>query len=153
MFGSVAYTNSGSNSIWFTAIQVAIRHQKLHTQLGPHPELRALFGRLAHLSKIPVTPVFVFDGASRPKVKRGKQVKKMPHWLTKRFEEMVVAFGFVAHMVQYHSHPLSTFTHGLQAPGEAEAELAYLNRIGRIDAIMTEDSDVFVFGATCVLRK
>lgn len=45
-----------------------------------------------------------------------------------------------------------TLVHNSQAPGEAEAELAYLNRIGRIDAIMTEDSDVFAFGATCVLR-
>ncbi|KAJ7168721.1 PIN domain-like protein [Mycena filopes] len=38
------------------------------------------------------------------------------------------------------------------APGEAEAELALLNADGRIDAIITEDSDAFLFGARVVIR-
>ncbi|KAJ7046885.1 hypothetical protein C8F04DRAFT_1387408 [Mycena alexandri] len=38
------------------------------------------------------------------------------------------------------------------APGEAEAELAQLNADGRIDGIITEDSDAFVFGARLVIR-
>ena len=37
--------------------------------------------------------------------------------------------------------------------GEAEAELAYLNRIGVIDAIITDDVDTFLFGATMIIRK
>lgn len=40
-----------------------------------------------------------------------------------------------------------------KAPGEAEAELAYLNRVGIIDAIITDDVDAFVFGAVTVIRK
>lgn len=40
-----------------------------------------------------------------------------------------------------------------QAPGEAEAELAHLNHIGAIDAVMTDDVDTFIFGATHILRK
>jgi holliday junction resolvase YEN1 len=40
-----------------------------------------------------------------------------------------------------------------QAPGEAEAELAYLNRIGVIDAVLTDDVDTLVFGASLVIRK
>jgi Holliday junction resolvase YEN1 len=40
-----------------------------------------------------------------------------------------------------------------QAPGEAEAELAYLNRWGSIDAIYTKDGDALAFGATTVLRR
>jgi 5'-3' exonuclease len=40
-----------------------------------------------------------------------------------------------------------------QAPGEAEAELAYLNRIGLIDAVLSDDVDNFLFGATMVIRK
>ncbi|KAF7291086.1 Flap endonuclease GEN 1 [Mycena kentingensis (nom. inval.)] len=39
-----------------------------------------------------------------------------------------------------------------QAPGEAEAELAYLNKSANIDAIITTDSDAFVFGGICVLQ-
>ena len=40
----------------------------------------------------------------------------------------------------------------LQAPGEAEAELAWLSRRGDIDAILTDDSDMAVFGATSILH-
>jgi 5'-3' exonuclease len=40
-----------------------------------------------------------------------------------------------------------------QAPGEAEAELAYLNSIGEIDAVLSDDSDTFLFGASVVIRK
>lgn len=46
------------------------------------------------------------------------------------------------------------FIHSVhKAPGEAEAELAYLNRIGVIDAIITDDVDTFLFGATMLIRK
>lgn len=40
----------------------------------------------------------------------------------------------------------------LQAPGEAEAELARLSDEGFIDAVMTEDVDAFAFGAKVVIR-
>ncbi|KAJ7301026.1 hypothetical protein DFH08DRAFT_996446 [Mycena albidolilacea] len=38
------------------------------------------------------------------------------------------------------------------APGEAEAELAQLNRLGFIDAVISEDSDTIVFGALCIIQ-
>lgn len=41
----------------------------------------------------------------------------------------------------------------LVAPYEADAELVYLERKGIIDAILSEDSDLLVFGATCLLTK
>ena len=37
------------------------------------------------------------------------------------------------------------------APYEADAQLAYLERIERIDGIITEDSDLLVFGCKYVL--
>lgn len=39
------------------------------------------------------------------------------------------------------------------APYEADAQLAYLNRIGYVDFILTEDSDMLAFGAPKVLYK
>ena len=39
------------------------------------------------------------------------------------------------------------------APYEADAQLAYLERIGLVDAILTEDSDLLVFGCKQVLFK
>ena len=47
----------------------------------------------------------------------------------------------------------TTLTFTRQAPGEAEAELASLNRIGVIDAIISDDVDTFLFGATMIIRK
>jgi hypothetical protein len=41
----------------------------------------------------------------------------------------------------------------VQAPGEAEAELAQLNRQGYIDAVLTDDSDALVFGASFIINK
>lgn len=41
----------------------------------------------------------------------------------------------------------------MQAFGEAEAELAHLNRTGIIDAVMTDDVDALVFGALRVIKK
>jgi 5'-3' exonuclease len=38
-------------------------------------------------------------------------------------------------------------------PGEAEAELALLNLLGHVDAIITSDGDSFIFGAHTVLRS
>ncbi|KAK0194662.1 PIN domain-like protein [Armillaria mellea] len=37
------------------------------------------------------------------------------------------------------------------APGEAEAELAMLSSIHKIDAVMSEDFDALLFGAQCVI--
>lgn len=41
----------------------------------------------------------------------------------------------------------------LVAPYEADAQLVYLERKGIIDAILSEDSDLLVFGAKCLLTK
>ena len=43
--------------------------------------------------------------------------------------------------------------YAVQAPGEAEAELACLNRSGYIDYVFTPDCDAFLFGAKKVIRR
>lgn len=46
--------------------------------------------------------------------------------------------------------------HGVQyivAPYEADAQMVYLERKGIIDGIISEDSDLLVFGAKCLLTK
>ncbi|KAF8176553.1 PIN domain-like protein, partial [Pholiota molesta] len=85
----------------------------------------------------PLTLVFVFDGRERPSIKRDTHVQgsKPPSW-------MELAKELIAYM-GYHYH---------QAPGEAEAELSALNRLGLIDAVMTSDSDTLVFGASLIFR-
>jgi exonuclease-1 len=46
--------------------------------------------------------------------------------------------------------------HGIQyvvAPYEADSQLAYMERKGIINAILSEDSDLLVFGAKCLITK
>ncbi|RPD73836.1 PIN domain-like protein, partial [Lentinus tigrinus ALCF2SS1-7] len=105
---------------------------------GAKPELRTLLFRLATLSKLPVSVLFVFDGRQRPKVKRGSKMGKSgTHGLARGFRDIIDLFGMDAR----------------EALGEAEAELAFLNRSGAIDAIITDDVDSLVFGARMILKN
>ncbi|CAE6456961.1 unnamed protein product [Rhizoctonia solani] len=116
-------------SIWF--------FHAAYGREGENPELRTLFFRLARLAKYTFCPLFVFDGPQRPRNKRGKTVNTRMNSLAPGMKNMISAFGF----------------EWRTAPGEAEAELAYLNNIGVIDAILSDDVDNFLFGARVVIRN
>ncbi|KAK7002089.1 PIN domain-like protein, partial [Favolaschia claudopus] len=79
--------------------------------------------------------VFVFDGPERRTIKRGTRVNLKGHPLTAMFCELIRCFGFHVHF----------------APGEADAELGRLSAENIIDMVQTTDSDVFLFGAKCVM--
>ncbi|KAJ3972320.1 PIN domain-like protein, partial [Lentinula raphanica] len=91
---------------------------------------------LCQLAEAGINCVFYFDGSERPAVKRGRKVINREPDFYKHARDLIKLFGFYA------------FT----AKGDADAELAELNRNGGIDAVLTKDSDVFPFGAVCVLR-
>ncbi|KAI0632888.1 hypothetical protein C8Q77DRAFT_1158338 [Trametes polyzona] len=116
-------------SIWF--------YHATYGREGENPELRTLFFRCTRLMTMPFLPLFVFDGPKRPDIKRGKRITGKNHWMVQGMQEIITAFGFEWRM----------------APGEAEAELAYLNRIGVIDAVLSDDVDTFLFGAQTVIRN
>ncbi|TDL13512.1 PIN domain-like protein, partial [Rickenella mellea] len=116
-------------SLWFFQVQNPFLSG--HWNAGHSPELRTVFHRLAFLSTLPLTPLFVFDGPQRPAIKRGTRTLGPEHWMAPVFRNFISAFGFDSHV----------------APGEAEAELAMLNRVGIIDAVFTEDVDTLIFGA------
>ncbi|KAH8084922.1 hypothetical protein BXZ70DRAFT_567030 [Cristinia sonorae] len=116
-------------SIWF--------YHAAYGREGENPELRTLFFRCTRLMRSPYLPLFVFDGEERPNEKRGKRITGSHHWMVQGMQKMIEAFGFEWHI----------------APGEAEAELAYLNSIGVIDGILSDDVDNFLFGAEMVIRN
>ena len=136
-------------SIWY--------QHAMHTakKKGANPELRLLFFRLLRFARLPFIPVFVFDGRQRPKVKRGsKKGKGGSHALTPEFKKLLDTFGLEWRMVSaYVVVYVAVQWNVPKALGEAEAELAYLNRIGVIDAVLTDDVDTFIFGAKMVIRK
>ncbi|TDL24373.1 PIN domain-like protein [Rickenella mellea] len=121
-------------SSWFFQAHHPFRTN--HWRAGQNGELRVLYYRLASLASLPVTPLFVFDGAQRPACKRGKKTAGPEHWMADPLRKFIDAFGFDSHI----------------APGEAEAELALLNKAGLIDAVFTEDVDALIFGARTVVR-
>ncbi|CCO36229.1 Flap endonuclease GEN homolog 1 [Rhizoctonia solani AG-1 IB] len=116
-------------SIWF--------FHAAYGREGENPELRTLFFRLARLASYTFCPLFVFDGPQRPRHKRGKTINTRMNSLAPGMKNMIAAFGF----------------EWRTAPGEAEAELAYLNSTGVIDAILSDDVDNFLFGARVVIRN
>ncbi|KAJ7692275.1 PIN domain-like protein, partial [Mycena rosella] len=103
---------------------------------GQTGALRTFFFKLCNLQQAAVAPVFVFDGPGRPTMKRNKKVSQDPLSFTEPLKTLIKSFGFYFY----------------EAPGEAEAELAQLNKLGFIDAVITEDGDALVFGATRVIR-
>jgi len=115
-------------------------------------ELASIFVRCTRLLNLPVSLVFVFNGPDHPNCKRNKAMRGTPHWLVRDMQEMLECFRFSWLQVRFARQRYHFLILFLQAPGEAEAELAWLSRCGNIDAILTDDSDVAVFGATSIIR-
>ncbi|KAH7905013.1 PIN domain-like protein [Hygrophoropsis aurantiaca] len=110
---------------------------RAHPQSGQNPALRSFFYRVTRLLKLPLQLVFCYDGDERALYKRARKVSTKDHWMVKPTQRMLDTLGVP----------------WFKARGEAEAELAAMNAAGLIDAVMTDDSDTFVFGARVVLRN
>ncbi|KAI9168467.1 hypothetical protein H9P43_007839 [Blastocladiella emersonii ATCC 22665] len=124
--------------------------------------------RLALLQNLGVTPYVVLDGAPLP-VKRGTNASRAE----RRAENLARAHALEAQgdaaAADKHFKACIRVTPTmvralvamlraagvayLVAPYEADAQLAYLERSGLVDAILTEDSDLLVFGSRRVLMR
>ncbi|KAG6818686.1 hypothetical protein H0H93_002807 [Arthromyces matolae] len=126
-------------SLALNRAQWAAYHQsrhRLNMQAGENLPLQILFYQICRLMMLPVNLIVVFDGPDRPRIKRGTKVRSAPHALQNAYIQLLTATGFSAHI----------------APGEADAELGALNLQGHIDAVMTDDVDIFLFGANTIIR-
>ena len=121
------------------AIDIAIwQFQVQAARGGANPAIRTLFYRLVRLLSLPIRPVFVFDGPNKPIFKRNKRSAGRGDGLaTAMAKRLIHLFGFHVH----------------NAPGEAEAECALLQRQGVVDAVLSEDVDTIMFGCTRTLRN
>ncbi|XP_040565293.1 flap endonuclease GEN [Lepeophtheirus salmonis] len=110
--------------------------------------LRNLFFRCAALSSLGIIPVFVADARKAPALKsatlatrRGDEIPEKPvnlerkrlRSLIKECKEMIDALGF----------PF------VESPGEAEGFCVQMN----LDAVVTEDSDVFCYGSNIIVWR
>ena len=88
-------------SIWF-------QHARF-SKGGANPEIRCLLFKLFNLSKLPIIPLFMFDGRNRPKVKRGSRMGKSgSHNLSQKMKEMLDICGMEWRVVRRLSYVLRT---------------------------------------------
>ncbi len=80
----------------------------------------------------------MFDGPKRPRTKRGQTRAGSASGYTDecRTKQLIRVLGFEIH----------------DAPGEAEAECAVLQKSGVVDAVLSEDVDTLMFGSGLTLR-
>ncbi|KAL4897309.1 hypothetical protein BDV59DRAFT_191034 [Aspergillus ambiguus] len=118
-------------SIWLFQVQAS--------RGGRNPELRTLFYRLLKFLALPIHPLFVYDGREKPPFKRGKATSgsygSAP--IVRLSKILVDLFKFPRH----------------DAPGEAEAECARLQRSGVVDCVMSNDVDALMFGSTLTIMN
>ncbi|OGM40160.1 rad2-like endonuclease [Aspergillus bombycis] len=118
-------------SIWLFQVQAG--------RGGKNPELRTLFYRLLKFLALPVHPLFVYDGKHKPPFKRGKA--------TGSSYGSAPIIGLSKILVDLFRFPRH------DAPGEAEAECARLQRAGVVDAVMSNDVDALMFGSTLTIMN
>lgn len=105
---------------------------------GANPAIRTLFYRLVRLLSLTIVPIFVFDGPNKPAFKRHRRSRGPGDSVSVAMaKRMIRLFGFAGH----------------DAPGEAEAECALLQREGVVDAVLSEDVDTIMFGCSRTLRN
>lgn len=87
---------------------------------------------------LPIHPLFVYDGKNKPLTKRGQTVSRYGTNLNNELsKKLLQQFRFPCHT----------------APGEAEAECAYLQQNGLVDMVMSQDGDAIMFGSNWTLRN
>lgn len=101
-----------------------------------NPIEKTVLWRILSLMKLNIQLMFVFDGPKRP-WKRGRRGGLKIDWDKIRLLQQLL------------DH-LKIPRH--QAPGEAEAECAKMQALGIVDAVWSDDSDTFMFGATCKIE-
>ncbi|KAJ3819566.1 PIN domain-like protein [Lentinula raphanica] len=111
-------------------------HSQLHFPVNKG--LTQLFKRFCQFYRAGVRCTLVFDGPQRGARKRGRAVITDPArepLLYRQARNLSQLFGFNVH----------------QAAGDAEAELAEMNRRGIVDAVLTTDSDSFALGTPRIM--
>lgn len=110
--------------------------ESLVEEPAANPIEKAILYRLLKLMRMNIQPIFIFDGPKRP-WKRGGTAGKID-W--KKIDLLRKVLDSLK--VPHH-----------RAPAEAEAECARLQQLGIVDAVWSDDSDSFMFGATVLIRS
>ncbi|XP_040286906.1 flap endonuclease GEN homolog 1 [Bufo bufo] len=119
------------------------------------PHLRNLFFRVSSLNSMGVKLVFVTEGEA-PKVKADTMNKrnKMRYGASKKIAPARPGRSYFKSVLKECLRMLDCLgVPWVQAAGEAEAMCAYLDANGYVDGCITNDGDVFLYGAQTVYRN
>ncbi|NWR71435.1 EXO1 Exonuclease, partial [Centropus unirufus] len=115
-----------------------------------------------------IKPILVFDGCTLPskkEVEKARREKRQANLLKGkqllqegRLSEARECFGRSVNITHVMAHEVIKAARArgvdcIVAPYEADAQLAYLNKTGMVQAIITEDSDLLAFGCKKVFLK
>ncbi|NWS70035.1 EXO1 Exonuclease, partial [Crotophaga sulcirostris] len=115
-----------------------------------------------------IKPILVFDGCTLPskkEVEKARREKRQANLLKGkqllqegRLSEARECFGRCVNITHVMAHEVIKAARArgvdcIVAPYEADAQLAYLNKTGMVQAIITEDSDLLAFGCKKVFLK
>ncbi|NXQ26887.1 EXO1 Exonuclease, partial [Alaudala cheleensis] len=125
--------------------------------------------KLVHmLLSFGIKPILVFDGCTLPskkEVEKARRERRQASLLKGkqllqegRLSEARECFGRSINITHAMAHEVIKAARAqgvdcIVAPYEADAQLAYLNKIGMVQAIITEDSDLLAFGCKKVFLK
>ncbi|ODQ77110.1 hypothetical protein BABINDRAFT_10469 [Babjeviella inositovora NRRL Y-12698] len=133
--------------------------------------IQTLHARVRELVKLHVSFVFVFDGKFKPKSKgrtgrTALEETESLHEFQRNYYEVREALQdpsidlrettsskFMIQVTEFQEHLAAWNIPFLTAAGEAEAECARLQMAGVVDYVVTNDSDVLLFGCRKVLRN
>eukprot|EP00092_Neocalanus_flemingeri_P006591 GFUD01007106.1.p1 GENE.GFUD01007106.1~~GFUD01007106.1.p1 ORF type:complete len:751 (-),score=215.74 GFUD01007106.1:6-2258(-) len=127
-----------------------------HSVTRPH--LRNLFFRVNTLLSLDILPVVVLDGVCPVAKAATVQARNALTWGTKvagvpDSPKKQQRRQFAGVLKDCQKLMLSLGVPCVTAPGEAEAYCAALNRAGLVDAVVSDDSDCFCYGAKTVLKN
>lgn len=135
---------------------------------GMNHTTRTFFYHVLHLLRAGVEPFFVFDGPGKPAEKGSRHPtvnQPCRHIAGSRNRIRLTASSArtsadmtcerqLSHVIPLCRDILDNLgVAHRDAPGEAEAECAALEKAGIVDAVLTRDGDSFVFGSRTVLQK
>ncbi|KAB5566202.1 PIN domain-like protein [Coniochaeta sp. 2T2.1] len=142
---------------------------------GMNHTARTFLYSVLHLLAAGVDPIFVFDGPQKPPEKgcrhptdirpchhigtpqadgrpaANRVIIEASNHQTDADRECARQLGHVVPLCRYFLQALGIPFR--EAPGEAEAECAALEKAGVVDAVLTRDGDAFVFGSRTILQK
>jgi len=158
-------------TLWLYQIVCAVRKENGDDVLNSKGEIvtlyYALYSRLMFLLSKKISPVFVFDG--KPPNLKDKTIKVRKE-IKKKAQEKINNNEFTsevekAKLVQKCSHItvqdivttkqlLDTMgVTYIESPEEADSQCAYLYKAGLVDYIISEDTDIIIFGGDRIIRN